>query len=116
MSKRPAVTLKQKRTSEILAAHPQKSTASAMREAGYGPGMVNNSQVLMRSPGFKQALADCGLTEDLVASSLVADIKAKPAKRVEELKLAASILRMTGNASANVAVQVNIDSDREKYA
>ena len=35
-----------------------------------------------------------GLTEDLVTTALVEDIKAKPEKRVQELKLGAEILQM----------------------
>lgn len=49
---------------------------------------------IVEAPGFKQALRDLGLTEELITSSLVNDIKAKPEKRIQELKLGAEILGM----------------------
>lgn len=44
--------------------------------------------------GVKESLAKYGLTEQLITSALVEDIKAKPQKRVEELKLGAEVLGM----------------------
>ena len=42
-----------------------------------------------------QRIANWGLTPELITTSLVEDIKAKPQKRVEELKLGAKVLKMT---------------------
>lgn len=49
---------------------------------------------MTESPGFKQALAEFGLTEELITVSLVTDIKEKKGKRHQELKLGAEILGM----------------------
>jgi hypothetical protein len=45
--------------------------------------------------GFKQALADLGLTPDLITSALVEDINSKKERRLGELRLGAEILGMT---------------------
>lgn len=50
--------------------------------------------MVTESVGFKQALRDLGLTEDLITSSLVYDIREKPKDRLGELKLGAEILGM----------------------
>jgi hypothetical protein len=72
----------------------------AMLEANYSPNTANTPQKLTESKGFKDLMKQYGLTEQLITTSLVEDIKAKPQKRVEELKLGAKVLRM-------------VDEDRE---
>ena len=49
---------------------------------------------ILESKGVKKALADRGLTEDLIKNSLVDDIIAKPKNRARELALGADILGM----------------------
>lgn len=71
-----------------------KPTSSVLESVGYGTGLQNSPQRVTESIGFKQAIRDLGLTEDLITSSLVQDIKAKPEKRIQELKLGAEILGM----------------------
>jgi len=111
-------TLKQKRVAKIVleGLSTGQTAGEALRKAGYGPGMIHNPQQVMNSVGFKAAMAEFGLTEELISTALVDDIKAKPKQRVQELKLGAEILGMTHAASTNVAVQVNMNEDRDKYA
>lgn len=49
----------------------------------------------LEQKGVKDALRKFGLTEELITTSLVEDIKAKPKQREKELKLGAEILGMT---------------------
>ncbi len=66
----------------------------AMREVGYSEATINNPSNLTESKGYKEILNKCGLTEELVVSSLVNDIESKPGRRYSELSLAAEILGM----------------------
>ena len=86
-------TIKQKLAIEKTVENGGNVT-QAMRDAGYASATINNPSNLTQSKGFKEILANCGLTEDLVISSLVSDIKNKPEKRLGELSLAADILRI----------------------
>jgi hypothetical protein len=61
---------------------------------GYSRNIAEQPSRILEAPGFKQALAEFGLTEELITSALVSDIKGKPAKRHQELKLGAEILGM----------------------
>lgn len=64
-----------------------------LRSIGYGK--ISNGPIrVLESPGFKQALRDLGLTEELITSSLVEDIKLKPQNRLGELRLGAEVLGM----------------------
>jgi len=85
-----------------------------MRAANYAPSVIRKPEVLTKSKGFKELLTACGLTEDLIASSLVDDIKAKPHRRVRELELGADILKMRGTedpAGTNNVIIVNITQE-----
>jgi hypothetical protein len=64
-----------------------------LENVGYGT-IKQDPKRIIESQGFKAALEEFGLTEELVTSALVEDIKAKPKKRVQELKLGAEILGM----------------------
>ena len=66
----------------------------AMIAAGYTPATAKTPQKLTQSEGYKELMKQYGLTENLVATSLVEDIIAKPKARVKELGLAADILGM----------------------
>jgi len=70
------------------------STRQVLESVGYGTGLQNSPHRVLESQGFKKALAEFGLTEELITTSLVEDIKAKPEKRVKELGLGAEILGM----------------------
>ncbi len=65
-----------------------------LKSVGYGTGLQNSPQRVVESPGFKQSLAEYGLTEELITSALVTDIRGKVGKRHQELKLGAEILGM----------------------
>lgn len=65
-----------------------------LENIGYSKSIALNPQMVTESIGFKKALRDLGLTEQFITSSLVDDIKAKPADRLGELKLGAEILGM----------------------
>ncbi len=88
-----------------------KRIGEALLRAGYSNTIVKNPKRVLQSDGFKKLLYASGLTEQLVADSLTEDIKNKPRKRVEELKLAADILRMRGSstpASEFTPTKINI--------
>ena len=109
---------RQIKTAKILN-EGENSVKAAMLKAGYAESVAHNPHRLKQSPGFKEAMARFGLTEGLIAKSLVADIKKNVGDRVEELRLGAKILHMTGESEGTkigMAVQVNISEDREKYA
>lgn len=65
-----------------------------LKNVGYGRGLQIQPKRVLESKGFKIALAELGLTEDLVTTALVEDINGKPRDRVRELKLGAEILGM----------------------
>lgn len=70
------------------------TTGQLLVNAGYGKGVAKTPARVLESEGFKESLAQLGLTEELITSSLVSDIKAKPKARVKELTLGANILGM----------------------
>jgi hypothetical protein len=90
-------THRQRRAAAIIVeSRGTKPISRAMREAGYPETTAKNPKNLTESDGYKEALADFGLTEQFVTKALVSDIKAKPKRRARELELAADILSMTG--------------------
>lgn len=70
------------------------SPHKAILEAGGAEATAHNSHKITAQSGFKLALAEYGLTEELVTTALVSDIKDKPKNRVQELSLASKILGM----------------------
>lgn len=99
-----------------------KRIGRALLRAGYSNTSVKNPSRVLQTDGFKKLLYTSGLTEKLVADSLSEDIKGKPRKRVEELKLAADILRMRGSNTPHsdftptkiIITQINIDSPKSE--
>lgn len=87
----------------------------ASPEVGYALATATNPKDLTESKGFKEALAECGLTEAFITEALVSDIKAKPKKRFLELSLGAEILGMKKHEKESdkkptvVAVQVIVN-------
>lgn len=71
-----------------------KTMGEILENSGYSEKTALTPKTVTELPGFKQALRELGLTEELITSSLVQDIKAKPEKRIQELKLGAEILGM----------------------
>lgn len=70
------------------------TTGQMLENVGFSKGVSLTPNRVLESPGFKQALTEYGLTEELITTSLVTDIKGKPLKRTQELKLGAEILGM----------------------
>src|SRR5258708_2606005 len=68
------------------------NVSKSMKQAGYSPKTAKNPFNLTKSKGFGELCAQYGLTRSLVIRSLVADIKAKPGSRKQELELAAKLL------------------------
>lgn len=68
------------------------NVTAAMRAAGYPPATYNNPSVLTKSKGYKEVLAEYGLTDELVVAALAEDIKKKKGRRVSELNLGSEIL------------------------
>jgi len=88
-------TLNQKKAVKVVVSGG--TPTEGMRVAKYAPSVIRKPKVLTESKGWKEEMARYGLTEKLISSSLVADIKAKPQNRKPELELGAKILRMTGD-------------------
>ena len=84
-------TFKQKRAINKIVENGGNVT-KAMREAGYSENTVNNPSNLTRSNGYKEMLSESGLSDTLVISSLVEDIRLKPQNRTKELSLAIELL------------------------
>ena len=91
-------TIRQKRAAKIMndnvSQNLHKSSKDVLIEAGYDISTAEKPSLVLDTRGFKQELAQYGLTEELITSSLVEDIQAKPQKRVRELELGADILSM----------------------
>lgn len=79
---------------ENLTSKSPVSAGQVLLDSGYSVAIANTPSMVIETPGFRKALAELGLTEELIATSLVADIKAKPKNRVKELGLGAEILGM----------------------
>ena len=90
------VTMKQKKAVENLV-ESGETMGKVMVDANYSPNTAHTPQKLTESKGFKEEMAKYGLTEKLISSSLVKDIKSKPKQRKPELELGAKILRMGDN-------------------
>lgn len=91
-------TLMQKRAVENMVEQVRKkqrpSVSRAMRDAGYSPNTATDPGKLTRSPSFRELCDEVGLTDNFILEALHDDIKNKPRKRVEELKLGAKIKGM----------------------
>ena len=83
-------TMKQRQTMDNLVEN-RGNVSRAMRDAGYSDKTAKNPKNFTESQGFKEILEEYGLTDELIITSLVEDIKAKKRNRVAELTLAAKI-------------------------
>lgn len=97
--KDPVVTMKHRQLARVTAEYGGVPGMTKKKLAQLA-GLKTAGQVF-EAPGFKVALSEYGLTESLVAKALVADIKAKPQKRLGELSLAAEILGMKKHTEVN---------------
>jgi len=89
-------TMKQKRAVKKILENPRLGISTIMRspEVGYSPNTAVDPRNLTESKGFKEAMAEYGLTEEFITKSLVFDIENKPKHRFLELNLGAEILGM----------------------
>ena len=114
-------TIKQKRVAKLLidaAAMDNPPTKGQILEsAGYGKGVAKTPDRVLEAQGVKDALAEYGLTEELITTALVADIYNKENNRLGELKLGAEILGMTKREdSGNKTLIINVTSETaERY-
>ena len=85
-----------KRILENLGNGTNEPEGKVLLEVGYSPAIAKNPKMVTESKGFKEVLEKAGLTPELISTALADDIKSKPGKRVQELNLAADVLRMKG--------------------
>jgi hypothetical protein len=90
----------------LVSDHPA-SFGKILKNVGYGFSYQNSPKQVLESKGFKVALAELGLTEDLITTALVSDINGKPKNRIQELKLGAEILGMVKREEQNDKPKVN---------
>ena len=116
MTKRPP-SPKQKATAKVMVEAIQNGEVLTKKElvakGSYSKAIQSQPHKVLETEGYKQALAEYGLTEELITCSLVEDIEKKPQNRVQELKLGSEILGM--KRDTNVNVQVNIANLIGKY-
>lgn len=85
-------TTKQRKATKVVV--NGGTPTDGMREANYAPSVIRKPEVLTKSKGYKEVLAEYGLTEELVTAALVEDISNKPQNRLGEMRLGAEILGM----------------------
>ena len=90
--------VKQKMSGELI------NKGKALKEAGYAKYVQKNPKQILESKGFQEAMQEYGLTEANFAKFLSADIEAKPANRLGELKLMAETLNLM-KQNINLSVQ-----------
>lgn len=90
-----------------LAKDNPASLGQVLKNVGYGKGLQLQPKRVLESKGFKIALAELGLTEELITESLVEDIRKKPQNRVQEMKLGAEILGMVKREDPEDKPRVN---------
>jgi len=66
----------------------------AMIDVGYSENTAKSPSKLTSSKGFKELCEEYGLSDSLIITSLVEDIKGKPKNRKPELELGAKIKGM----------------------
>lgn len=89
------VTPRQKKAAQAVVENsrsPQpKTLGKVLTEVGYPENTAIKPTQVTESKGFKQALDDMGLTDELIVNALVEDIKMKRGRRTAELALASKI-------------------------
>ena len=87
-------TRRQKNLAKLTLEHPTMAKGELVALGGYGKAVVQTPSKALESLGYKESLAEYGLTEELITKSLVSDINDKPRHRFLELNLGAEILNM----------------------
>ncbi len=86
------------------------NVSQAMRDVGYSENTAKTPQKLTESIGFMELCEDKGLTNDLLVSALIEDIKTKKGNRKAELELGFKIkghlVQKTGNGDKNANDEV----------
>ena len=78
--------------------YKRKNKRDTLLSVGYSEKVATHKAgEILESKGVKQALAEYGLTEELITTALVDDIQHKKGKRLGELSLGADILKMKEN-------------------
>ena len=78
-----------------LPPYKRKSKKELLVSSGYAlKSATSVPSTIIEAKGVKDALREWGLTEELITTALVEDIKGKKKKRVKELGLGAEILGM----------------------
>ena len=104
-----ATILQENLASEIIKAKGKKNKKELLVSAGYGLTTAEASPGrTIQQKGVKKELAKYGLTDKLITTSLVKDIKDNPGKRVPELKLGADILGLRENDKKNLPFAIGI--------
>ena len=70
------------------------NVSKSMREAGYLDTTAKNPKNLTESKGYLETLDELGLTDKLLVTSLVDDIKKKPQNRKAEIELGSKMRGM----------------------
>lgn len=81
------------------------SLGKVLESVGYSPTSAAMPTRITESLGFKQALRDMGLTEELITTSLVEDIEKKKQNRLGELRLGAELLGLSKPKDEPVAAK-----------
>lgn len=116
------MTTKQQNLAKLRIENPKMPKGKLVELGGYGEVVQNQPSKALDSKGYKEALAEYGLTEELITTSLVSDIKEKPKHRFLELNLGAEILGMKdrdmnfGGQTTNNITQIIINPPREREA
>lgn len=112
-------TVKQKKaaleTLEVVRNGKSATKGEILRNADYSKNISEQPSRVLESKGYKEELAKYGLTEELISTALVDDIKAKPKKRLGELSLAADLLGMKQKTPNLTLNQVNIGEIKKEY-
>ena len=110
----------QRNTAKIAIENPTMPKGELVELGGYGVSVQRTPGKALESKGYLEALAEYGLTDELITTSLVSDIKAKAKNRVSELRLGADIRQLTkreekpsGGQLPNL-IQIIINSPNEK--
>lgn len=92
---------------ENLLSNDPQPTGAVLASVGYSQGVTETPSIVTDSLGFKQALRDMGLTEELITTSLVEDIRIKKQSRLGELRLGAELLGLSKPKDEPVAPKQN---------
>ena len=79
-------TIKQRKAFKAIIEN-HRSVSGAMRDVGYAATTATVPRNLVKSKGWLELCDEMGLTDELLTTALVDDIKAKPQNRTSELQL-----------------------------